>query len=542
MTEALSWLTPLLLLGNVLLLVLFLLRQPHGQKLNELREELRVGREEAARAARESREELSNNLRNAYDTLSNTFNKLRDDLHTCIQDLHVSHEQQMDQVRRTLDEKMAANKDSNEASLDRIRASIDTQAKELLQSNETKLGEIRKTLDEKLAESRQELSDGLTSASEKLSLNLNDIWQAQRIQLEGMSIQLKDFSESNQKSLDLIRVTLDLRVKELQDSNEKKLDDMRKTVDEKLHETLENRLGASFAMVSERLEAVHRGLGEMQNLATGVGDLQRVLTNVKVRGTWAEVQLGGLLDEILAPGQYERNVRVKADSSESVEYAVRLPGKGEDPSTCLWLPIDSKFPQEDYRRLQDAADRADLEATRKATEDLLRTIRTAAQQIHTKYINPPNTTDFAIMFLATEGLYGEVLRQPSLVEELQRRYRVVVAGPTTLIAILNSLRIGFQTLAIEQRASEIATVLGAVKTEFGKFGEILVKVKGQLNRTARTIEQTEVRTRAIERRLRSVEQLPEMEAIAVLQISVGESTGEVDELEGIEVVASDNTE
>jgi DNA recombination protein RmuC len=277
----------------------------------------------------------------------------------------------------------------------------------------------------------------------------------------------------------------------------------------------------------------------MQNLTTGVGDLQRVLTNVKVRGTWAEVQLGNLLDQILAPGQYERNVRVKADSSEVVEYAVRLPGTGGDPSTCLWLPIDSKFPQEDYRRVQDAADRADPEETKKAVEDLVRTIRAEAQKICERYINPPTTTDFAIMFLATEGLYGEVLRQASLVEELQRRFRVVIAGPTTLIAILNSLRMGFQTLAIEQRASEVAKVLGAVKTEFGKFNLLLDKVKRQLNTATRTIEESGFRrTRAIERALRSVEQLPEMDSAAVLQISDNDVTVELDELEEREVSIS----
>lgn len=482
MSEASFWLLFVFLVTTVVLSVLVLLRLPRGQKILELREELRAGREEASRAARDSREELSKNLKDANETLSGTLASVA-------------------QAERT--------------QLERMTARIE----QLQLSNEQQIDQLRRILDEKLERSRQGMIDGWTSASDRLSLHLNDLWQVQRMQLDGMDDELKAYAETNLKSLDGIRNTLDSRVKELQDSNEKKLDDMRKTVDERLHETLQDRLKASFGMVSERLEAVHRGLGEMQNLATGVGDLQRVLTNVKVRGTWAEVQLGSLLNQILAPGQYGKNVRVKPDSTESIEYAVRLPGRGGDPSVCVWLPIDSKFPQESYHRVQEAADRADLEQLKKATEDLFRTIRAEAQKICEKYINPPTTTDFAIMFLATEGLYGEALRQSSLVEDLQCRFRIVLAGPSTLAALLNSLRMGFQTLAIEQRASEAARVLGAVKTEFGKFNEILEKVKQQLNRATRTIEESGFRrTRAIERQLQSVQQLSETEAEEILQI------------------------
>jgi DNA recombination protein RmuC len=575
MNEGAFWLLLIFLFSIVVLLIVVLLRLPRREKGNELREELRALREEASRAAKDSREELSKILKDANETLVSTltnmaavqrtqldgmtdqiqkfsqshydsFSHLRDEVHRRIQDLQVSHDQKSDHMRRTLDEKMAAHQEQLSQGLKAANETLGTTLTSIgnfqttqLETVTTQCTEIRISNESALERTRQELADGLTAASEKLTLNLNDIWQVQRIQLDDMKNQFTDFSKFNENSLDRIRNTLDLRVKELQDSNERKLEDMRKTVDEKLHETLENRLQASFATVSERLEAVHRGLGEMQNLTTGVGDLQRVLTNVKVRGTWAEVQLGNLLDQILAPGQYERNVRVKADSSEVVEYAVRLPGTGGDPSTCLWLPIDSKFPQEDYRRVQDAADRADPEETKKAVEDLVRTIRAEAQKICERYINPPTTTDFAIMFLATEGLYGEVLRQASLVEELQRRFRVVIAGPTTLIAILNSLRMGFQTLAIEQRASEVAKVLGAVKTEFGKFNLLLDKVKRQLNTATRTIEESGFRrTRAIERALRSVEQLPEMDSAAVLQISDNDVTVELDELEEREVSIS----
>jgi DNA recombination protein RmuC len=286
--------------------------------------------------------------------------------------------------------------------------------------------------------------------------------------------------------------------------------------------------------VSDRLEAVHKGLGEMHHLATGVGDLKRVLTNVKARGTWAEVQLGAILEQILTPEQFERNVRVKPGSLESVEYAVRLPGPKDDPGACVWLPIDSKFPQEDYLRLLEAAERADSGAVQAATEALGRTVRAAAKDIQTKYLSPPGTTDFAIMFLATEGLYAEVLRQAGLVEDLQQSFRVVVAGPTTLAALLSSLRMGFQTLAIEQRAVEVWRVLGAAKTQFGKFGEVLDKVKHHLDMAGKTIDKTGVRTRAIERTLRAVEQLPESEATELLALPAAEAEESGEEAPGAE--------
>jgi len=375
-------------------------------------------------------------------------------------------------------------------------------------------------------ELREEVSVGLKSTNDTLFKTLDGLGKAQQAKLEGMTKQLKELTESNQGALDRIRITFDSRVKELQESNETKLNEMRKTVDEKLHDTLEKRLGESFKVVSDRLEAVHKGLGEMQELATGVGDLKRVLTNVKARGTWAEFQLGAILEQILTTEQYEKNVCVKAGSAERVEYAVRLPGPKDDPGNCVWLPIDSKFPQEDYIRLQDAADKADPDAVQLATNALVRAVRASAKDIHDKYINPPNTTDFGIMFLATEGLYAEVLRQTALADDLQQRYRIVLAGPTTLVAILNSLRMGFQTLAIEQRTSEVWRVLGADKTEFSKFGDVLDKVKRQLYTASRTIEQTGVRSRAMERKLRSVEQLPGAEASEMLELPTAHTEAE----------------
>jgi DNA recombination protein RmuC len=376
-------------------------------------------------------------------------------------------------------------------------------------------------------ELREEISNGLKSTYKMLYRMLVNMAKGQQAKLDNMTKQLKEITGSNREALDKIRATFDDRVRELQESNENKLEEMRKTVDEKLHDTLEKRLGESFKLVSDRLEAVHKGLGEMQNLAAGVGDLKRVLTNVKARGTWGEVQLGAILEQVLSPGQYEKNVQVKAASLERVEYAIRLPGPKDDYEACVWLPIDSKFPQEDYLRLQEASEQADPGMVQSAVEALARTVRSAAKDIHDKYVNPPGTTDFGIMFLATEGLYAEVLRQPAVVEELQHRYRVVIAGPATLAAILNSLRMGFQTLAIEKRSAEVWRVLAAVKTEFGKFGDVIERVKRQLDTASRTIDQTGMRSRAMERKLRSVERLPEAEASNILVLpSVNEEEGE----------------
>lgn len=370
-------------------------------------------------------------------------------------------------------------------------------------------------------ELREEVSSGITGLSETLSNSLTNSGKLQQEQLSAFATEIKGLAEANARAFEQIRTTLDTRVKQLQEENEKKLEEMRKTVDEKLQGTLEKRLGESFKLVSERLEAVQRGLGEMQNLATGVGDLKRVLTNVKARGTWSEVQLGAILEQFLAPGQFEKNVRTKQGSAEMVEFAVRLPGRPDDPTSQVWLPIDSKFPQEDYLRLQEAADQGDSEAAQKAGDALARTIKMEAQKIQEKYLDPPGTTDFGIMFLATEGLYAEALRRPDLVSDLQRSSRVVLAGPTTLAAILSSLRMGFQTLAIEKRASEVWEVLGAVKTEFGKFGDVLDKVKNQLTTASRTIDQAGVRTRAMERKLRSVEQLPDADTPEILGLPPG---------------------
>lgn len=360
---------------------------------------------------------------------------------------------------------------------------------------------------------RRELREELRSAREESRVSARELRE-----------EVTKSIDATQASLERVRGTLDQRVRELQEGNERKLDEMRRTVDEKLHDTLEKRLGESFKLVSDRLDTVHKGLGEMQHLATGVGDLKRVLTNVKARGTWAEVQLGAILEQVLTPDQYDKNVCIRTDTAERVEFAVRLPGPLDDPGTCVWLPIDSKFPQEDWLRLQDASDQGDVAAVQAASDALIRTVRGSAKEIHDKYVHPPASTDFAIMFLATEGLFAEVLRHPSVVSDLQLQYRVVVAGPTTLAAILTSLRMGFQTLVVEQRAAEVWRVLGAVKTEFGKFGDVLDKVQRQLNTASRTIEETGQRSRAMEKKLRSAERLPEAEAALVLELPTGDAT------------------
>jgi DNA recombination protein RmuC len=331
-----------------------------------------------------------------------------------------------------------------------------------------------------------------------------------------MQQQLADLNRSIQNNLADVRGTLQTQLLALQQGNETKLDQMRATVEEKLQTTLEARLGESFRLVSERLEQVHKGLGEMQTLAAGVGDLKRVLTNVKTRGGFGEVQLGALLEQVLTREQYEANVATRPGSRERVEFAIRLP-KGEQP---CWLPIDAKFPTEDYERLHQAQERADPAAVEEAARALESRIRLEARRICEKYIEVPHTTDFALLFLPTEGLYAEVLRRPGLVEALQRQHRIVVTGPTTLWAILNSLQMGFRTIALEQRSAEVWQVLGAVKTEFGKFGDVLARVREQLQAASNTIEKAETRTRQMDKALRSVEALPVEQTFQLLPRTV----------------------
>jgi DNA recombination protein RmuC len=308
------------------------------------------------------------------------------------------------------------------------------------------------------------------------------------------------------KSLESVRSIVDVRLKELQEDNSRQIDKMRSTVDEKLQGTLEKRLGESFKLVSDRLEQVHQGLGAMRQLASDVGGLQKVLANVKTRGGWGEVQLGALLEQVLTPDQFERNVKVRPDTGEYVDFAIRLPG--DENGSPVWLPIDAKFPTEDYQRLLAAQEQGNVGLIEEATKSLETQLKKSAKDICQKYISPPKTTDFALMFLPTEGLYAEAIRRVGLIEQVQRDCRVVITGPTTLAALLNSLQMGFRTLAIQKRSGEVWNLLAAVKTEFGKFGEALSSVKDKLDQAARKMEDVDVRSRAITRKLQKVEELP----------------------------------
>lgn len=353
-----------------------------------------------------------------------------------------------------------------------------------------------------------------------------DAFAQQLVQLRGtlgdtLTRQLQDLSEANARRLAEVRATLETQLAQLQTSNAAKLDEMRATVDEKLHATLEQRLGESFKQVAERLEQVHKGLGEMQSLAQGVGDLKHLLSNVKTRGMFGEAQLGALLEQVFSPEQYAAQVATRPGSRNMVDFAVRLPGRGDDGAPC-WLPIDAKFPNEDYERLLDAQQRADAEGAEIAARGLEQRIRLEAKSMAEKYLEPPHTTDFAILFLPTEGLYAEVLRRPGLMEALQRDHRVTLTGPTTLMAMLNALQMGFRTLALEKRSSEVWQVLGAVKTEFGKFGDVLAKVKNQTQTVLNTLDAAEVRSRAMGRALKTVEALPQDRAQSLLPLDASD--------------------
>lgn len=400
------------------------------------------------------------------------------------------------------------------------------------QGLETRLGTFSQTQGEQLTALRTEASDGrvkledalkvstdtfantqttrlgetnqaMKDLAERLQKSQDGARDQQKLGLEAVALKIQGLTEANDKKQDAIRETLTLNLDQLRKDNEAKLEQMRVTVDEKLQGTLETRLGESFKLVSDRLELVHKGLGEMQTLATGVGDLKRVLTNVKSRGGWGEMQLGMLLEDMLTPDQYEANVHIVPGRSEVVEFAVRLPGKDED--VPLYLPIDAKFPHEDYDRLLLAQDSGLLEEVEKAGQALERTVRAQAKLISEKYVQPPHSTDFAIMYLPTEGLFAEIIRRPGLSSELQSKYRVMLTGPTTLAALLNSLQMGFRTLAIEKRSSEVWQVLSAAKDEFRKYGDVWDKLSKQLATAQNTVTEAGKRTRAVERKLRDVE-------------------------------------
>ena len=401
-----------------------------------------------------------------------------------------------------------------------------------LQSLEAATARSDATIREEFGRGRDETREGSRSLREEVTGLFGNLGGALRAslgeKLDTVTGQITTLTEGNERRQEVLRKTVEERLDVIRRENTEKLDQMRVTVDEKLQSTLDQRLGASFQIVADRLNEVYKSMGEMQTLASGVGDLKRLLTNVKTRGAWGEVSLGNLLEEMMAPDQYERNVEIVPGSNQRVEYAVRLPGDGESP---VWLPLDAKFPMEDYDRLLDASQRGDVDAVEIAAKGIETVIRGSARAICEKYIHSPHSTDFAVLFLPTEGLFAEVVRRPGLVDALQREWHIMVAGPTTLVSLLVSLRVGFRSLAIQKHSNEVWKVLAAVKTEFGKFGGILDRVSKKLRETQDVLDdEVGVRRRAMDRKLREIEVLPEMEAVAVLELD-GPEEAEVEEAE-----------
>ena len=471
-------------------------------------ERLRAQLEEALRAEqRDGRLELRQQL----DGLATTQGQRIDGFARHLADLGTRTDTRLDQLRDSLAEDARKGRaEGNAAQL---------QLGELLSQ---RLAELRGQLDlfgrqqdTRIHAFGEQLGALRASLAEDARVARQESVESQQRFAEGLNQRLQELTARNEQRIGEMRATLEQQLRTLQEDNAAKLEKMRETVDEKLQSTLTTRLDSSFKLVSERLEQVQRGLGEMQQLATGVGDLKRVLTNVKTRGGWGEVQLDNILEQTLTGEQYARSVRVRPDGAEMVDFAVRLPGRGHDDAP-LWLPIDCKFPREDYERLLEAQDQADAEAVRVAGAQLEKAIRIQARSICEKYVVPPHTTDFAVMFLPTEGLYAETLRRPGLADALQRDHRIVVAGPTTITALLNSLQMGFRTLAIEKRSSEVWSLLGAVKGEFGKFAGILERAEKQIGTVGKSLGEASRKTRTIERRLRGVESLGQDQAQALL--------------------------
>lgn len=502
-------------------------------KIDQLiRSEFSTNREEAQKNSRQTREELANSFKTFGETLTKNINDLsngqRDQFGNFsdqLQTLTKSNEDKIEKLILSNDKKQTEFTEqfvkSSKSAKEELAASLkssEEKTDKLLISFDQKTKELNDQLNTSAKENRDEQAGSLKSFEDKFTQNVKDFNELQKQKFDELIVKQEQLKSETEAKLEKIRETVEQKLQTLQDENGKKLEEMRNTVDEKLQETVEKRFDASFKIISDRLELVHKGLGEMQTLAVGVGDLKKVLTNVKTRGNFGEIQLGAILEQILSPEQFEHNKIVKNGTQERVEYVVKLPGQNED-NTPLYLPIDSKFPNEDYQRLLEAYDNVgtidakDLEAINRQFENA---IRKNAKDISDKYINPPVTTDFAIMFVPTEGLYAEVLRRTGLFERLQREFKIIVVGPTNLVAFLSSLNMGFRTLAIQKRSSEVWQILGAVKTEFGKFGTMLDKTKKKLQEATNTIDSAGTRSRAIERHLRKVELLPQNEAVELI--------------------------
>ena len=481
------------------------IEEAHQRLERSLREEFRGAREENIGQARHSREEVANNIKVFGDSVGTNMTEMAN-------------------LQRERFEAFALGLAQNHDTLVKIVGEMRSEMFRVLEGHRLQHNASQVALQE-------QVSKTLTSFGEANRGQMAQLLEIQRNQHDSFQRRVIEMAEANSKAGETLRQAVEAQLTAIRTDNSAKLELMRAAVEEKLQGTLEQRLGESFKLVGDRLEAVHKGLGEMQTLATGVGDLKRVLTNVKARGTWGEVQLGAILEQILSPGQYTANATTSPDSADRVEYAIRLPGP-EDGSEVL-LPIDAKFPVEDYERLQHAAEVGDAAGVELAAKGLETRIRNSARDICAKYVHPPQTTDFAILFLPTEGLYAEVLRRPGLCDDLQRNNRVVVAGPTTLTAIVNSLQMGFRTLAIQKRSGEVWRVLGAVKTEFGKFGPILGKVQKKLQEASNHMDGVGRRERALQRKLNEVVALPVHEAQAL----IGFAGTEMDEDESEEALS-----
>ncbi|MDR1886887.1 MAG: DNA recombination protein RmuC [Prevotellaceae bacterium] len=503
-----------------------------------IREEFGRNRDENRLAFKDNREELSN----SFKLLSENLTKTVTDLSGAQKSQFDTFSQQLNNLVKTFDEKIKNLISQSENAAKDNRSELNTSFKLLgetltktvtdlsnaqknqFESYSNRLAELTKSFDDKTKslqeqleksakENRTEQSNSLKSFEDKFTLNVKDFNELQKQKFDDLVNRQDTIKKETEIKLKEIRETVESKLTHLQEDNNRKLEEMRKTVDEKLQESVEKRFNESFKLINERLEAVHKGLGEMQTLATGVGDLKKVLTNVKTRGTFGEVQLGAILEQVLSPEQYAKNEH-PGDDRKVVEYSIKLPGKNSDGEP-VFLPIDSKFPIEDYQRLVDAYENK-TEMVDYFGKQFENSVKTCAKDICEKYIKPPKTTDFAILFVPTEGLYAEILRRPGFFEMLQRAYRVTVVGPTNLVAFLSSLQMGFRTLAIEKRSSEVWEILGAVKTEFGNFGTILGKTQKKLQEAANVIEKAGTRSRAIERKLRTVQELPQEQTVALL--------------------------
>jgi DNA recombination protein RmuC len=546
----------LLVIVAALLLLLFVKRSQAGNSMLDsrldafekaqerteraVREEVAKSREELAKAAREQRQELTEAFKVFGDTSGQRMMEAAsvqkaqlDAFSSQLASFTKASVERLDGVRaesaagaKQLREEVVATLTSLSETTTRTMKDLAAAEKVQLDAFSGQIFSLTRSSGEKLdgirAESatgakqlREEVVAALKGITESTTNTMGELANVQKGQLESMTLAIGKLSDSNETKLEAIRGTVEVELQRMQTDNAKQLEQMRQTVDEKLQGTLEKRLGESFKQVSERLEQVHKGLGEMQTLATGVGDLKKVLTNVKTRGTWGEVQLGALLEQVLNPDQYATNVSTK-DAGERVEFAVKLPGQGADKDETVWLPIDAKFPVEDYQRLADAQERADIDAMEIAGKQLENRVKSCAREISEKYLNPPKTTDFGILFLPIEGLFAEVIRRTGLIEAIQRESRVIIAGPTTLWSILNSLQMGFRTLAIQKRSSEVWNLLAAVKTEWTKYGDVLEAVQKKLHQASDTIGKAQVRSRAIGRQLKDVQELPTGAATALL--------------------------